>query len=263
MKVFNPAEAAIATTPQTLDRALRMLVELSRRRNMGWRLTDLARECNLDLATASRMLAGLAAHGLAARRDSDRHFIVGPQLLNLGLAAQYHVDVVRVAEAITESVAAELRLVAFVFMLSGHDFVCVARAGRGRTKALGIEVGTRRPLLRSAGGVAILQVLPAAVRKAAIAENRRRITRAHDERLVAIERMLLRSQRLSYAINRDDVVPGITAIGVGVALPVPWIAASVLVAGPSDELGDRVVEGARKVLERASRRLHDACVVPG
>ena len=108
--------SARSRTPQTLDRALHVLVELSRRRNMGWRLTDLARECELDLATASRMLAGLAARGLVARRTSDRHFIVGPELLNLGLAAEYHTDFVRVARGVTDEVSALTRQVAFVFV---------------------------------------------------------------------------------------------------------------------------------------------------
>jgi DNA-binding IclR family transcriptional regulator len=250
-------------TPQTLDRALRLLIELSRRRNMGWRLSDLARECRLDLATASRLLGGLAAHGLVARRGTDRHFIVGPELLNLGFAADYHTDFVRAAEAVARDVALETRQVAFVFLLSGNDFVCVARSGRTGLKALGIQVGTRRALMLSAGGVAILLALPAAVRNAMIEENRLRIARAKDERGAGMERMLRRSTRLRYALNRDDVVPGITAIGTGVALPEPWRAASVLVAGPSESLDKRAIRRIASVLERAGEALHAACIAPG
>jgi DNA-binding IclR family transcriptional regulator len=255
--------ASPARTPQTLDRALRLLIELSRRRNMGWRLSDLARECRLDLATASRLLSGLAAHGLVARRVIDRHFIIGPELLNLGFAADYHTDFVRAAEAVTRDVAVETRQVAFVFVLSGSDFVCVARSGRTGLKALGIKVGTRRALMLSAGGIAILLALPAAVRNAMIEENRLRIARAKDERGAGIERMLRRSTRLRYAVNRDDVVPGITAIGTGVALPAPWRAASVLVAGPSDSLDERAIERIVGILERAGQTLHAACIAPG
>ncbi len=255
--------ASRARTPQTLDRALRLLVELSRRRNMGWRLSDLARECRLDLATASRMLGGLAAHGLVARRGTDRHFIVGPELLNLGLAADYHTDFVRAAEAIAREVAGETRQVAFVYVLSGNDFVCVARSGRTGLKALGVQVGTRRALMLSAGGVAILLALPAAMRNAMIEDNRLRITRAKDERGAGIERMLRRSTRLRYALNRNDIVPGITAVGIGVALPEPWRAASVLIAGPSESLDARAIERAVGTLERGTKALGAACVAPG
>lgn len=250
-------------TPQTLDRALRLLIELSRRRNMGWRLSDLARECRLDLATASRLLGGLAAHGFVARRGSDRHFIIGPELLNLGFAADYHSDFVRAAEAAAREVAAETRQIAFVFVQSGDDFVCVARSGRSGLKALGIQVGTRRALLLSAGGVAILLALPNAIRTAIIDENRARLARAKDERTPGIERMLRRSLRLRYALNSNDIVPGITAVGVGVSLPIPWRAASILIAGPSDALDERAIERAAGVLERSCAALHAACVVPG
>ncbi len=255
--------AAPFRPPQTLDRALRLLIELSRRRNMGWRLSDLARECRLDLATASRLLGGLAAHGLVARRGADRHFIVGPELLNLGLAADYHTDFVRAAEAVARDVAAETRQVAFVFVLSGDDFVCIARGGRTGLKALGIQVGTRRPLLLSAGGVAILLALPAAVRNGIIDENRTRVARAKDQRGAGIERMLRRSLRLRYALNRNDIVPGITAVGAGVALPVPWRAASVLIAGPSDAFDERAIERAVSELERGAKALRAACNAPG
>lgn len=248
-------------TPQTLDRAVRLLVELSRRRNMGWRLTDLARECGLDLATASRMLAGLTAHGLVARRASDRHFIVGPELLNLGLAADYHVQFTRAAESVARDVAADTRQVAFVYLLAGSDFVCIARSGRSALKALGIQTGTRRALLLSAGGVALLHALPSAERTAVIEENRVRIAR--DARVAGIERMLRRSLRARYALNRNDIVPGITAIGVGIAMPLPWRAASVSIAGPSDTLDERSTERAVDRLESAARTLRASCAAPG
>lgn len=253
----------MAVAPQTVDRAIRLLVELSRRRNLGWRLTDIARECDLDPATAHRLLAGLTAHGLVARRASDRHFIVGPELLNLGLAAGYHTDFVRAAETCAREVASELHEVAFVFMRSGNDFVCVARAGRGPLRALSIEVGMRRPLLLSAGGVAILLALPAQDREAIVAENRKRLARAKDARLANIERMLRRSARLGYALNRNDIVPGITAIGVGVGLPSPWHCASVLVAGASGNLDREATRLATAVLRRAADRVRQAGVPPG
>jgi DNA-binding IclR family transcriptional regulator len=250
-------------TTRTVDRALRLLVTLSRRPQMGWRLTDLARECELDLATASRLLADFARYGAVARRRSDRHFVVGPELLNLGLAAGYHVELVREAEAIARELAAETRQVAFVYARSSGDFVCLARSGRPSMRALGIEVGTRRALLRSAGGVAILLALPAVERNALVAENRARIARDRDERAPGIERMLRRSQRLRYALNRDDVVPGITALAVGTALPAPWSAASVLVAGPSAEITAAGIARLAKRVARAAEQLRSACRAPG
>lgn len=253
----------MAAAPQTVDKAIRLLVELSRRRNLGWRLTDIARECGLDPATAHRLLAGLASHGLVARRASDRHFIVGPELLNLGLSASYHTDFVRAAEACAREVASEVREVAFVYLRAGNDFVCVARAGRGPLKALSIEVGTRRPLILSAGGVAMLLAMAADEREAVVAENRKRLVRAKDARVGSIERMLRRSARLAYALNRNDIVPGITAIGVGIALPSPWKVASVLIAGASENLDADATRRVVAVLRRGAENLREACVVPG
>lgn len=249
--------------PSTVDKAMRLLVALSRRHNLGWRLTDLARECELDPATAHRLLGGLAAQGFVARRAGDRHFVVGPELFDLGLAARYHTEFVRAAESLARELASATREVAFVFSRSGNDFVCIARAGRGVLKALSIEIGTRRPLLLSAGGVAMLLTLTATERKALVAENLARLRRAEERRLPGIERMLRRSARLGYAVNRGDIVPGVTAIGVGVALPSPWSAASVLVAGPSENVRPDRYRALRELLDAAARRLAESAVPPG
>jgi len=53
---------------QSIERALRVLRELSARARPGWRLTDLAERCDLDRGTASRMLACLVRERFAIKR---------------------------------------------------------------------------------------------------------------------------------------------------------------------------------------------------
>ena len=149
---------------QSVDRALRLLVELSRR-TTGWRMSDLARECGMDLGTVHRLLGALARAGLAVRRESDRHFLVGPEALNIGLAARYQGALVLAARTVAREVAAATRQVAFVYLRSDTDFTCIARGGRSTLRGLSVHVGTRRPLAVSAGGIAMLLRLDEAQRQ--------------------------------------------------------------------------------------------------
>src|SRR5919106_3409986 len=70
---------------QTVGRAVSLLREVAARGSFGWRLTDLAAHCGLDKATAYRMLKCLEEERLVKRRASDRHYLPGPLLFELGL----------------------------------------------------------------------------------------------------------------------------------------------------------------------------------
>ena len=170
-------------------KAARLLIELSRRSN-GWRLTDLAGESSIDLATAHRLLRCLSEFGLVARRSGDRHFVVGPEALNLGLAAVYQRQLVDLARTIAREIATETRLAGFVYLRSGDDFVCIARVGGTQVKGLSIQVGTRRPLIGSAGGVAILLKLDPKSRRAIVDANLARIRSVGQMRVRGVSKML-------------------------------------------------------------------------
>ncbi len=242
------------TGTQTVERATRLLFEVARR-STGWRLTELARATGLDLATAHRLLKGLAERGLVMRRDSDRHFLPGPELFNLGLAATYHTEFVDGARALAADLATATRLVAFVFLRSGDDFVCVARSGRNTLLGLTIRTGTRRPLASSAGGVAMLVTMPAAERKRVLAENLARLSSIGELRQRAVERMVQRSLRAGYGLNTSDVVPGITAVGVAVDLPAPWGQGSVLLSGAESAVPEKAVPALVERLRAAADAL--------
>ena len=235
------AEQGTKTGTQSVERAVRLLVELSRR-TTGWRMSDLARECGLDLATVHRLLRALSEAGLAVRRESDRHFLVGPEMMNIGLAAGYHGSLVLAARRLAREVAAASRQVAFVYLRSGEDFTCIARGGRSALKGLSVQVGTRRPLAVSAGG-------------RVLAENLVRVRRVGEQRVRGVERMWQRSLQAGHGLNRDDIVPELTSVGVGVALPAPWTLASLLVTGPSAAFDAAALDATAKLLATAGETL--------
>ena len=95
------------------------------------------------------------------------------------------------------------------------ESVCLARHdGVGPVPSLMLDVGGRRPLCLTAGGVAMLIRLPAAEQKQIEAHNRRTITQHDAVRWQGVRQMLTRSRRLSYASNLGDIAAGINAIGV-------------------------------------------------
>lgn len=199
---------------QSLARAMGLVRAVSTRPQLGWRLTDLAAHCGLDKGTAHRLLAGLAAERLVQQRGSDRHYVPGPLLFELGLALPHWSAFQSACAAALTRLSRKTGAVFFMYLLSGDEFVCAVRVGPHTLKGLSIEVGTRRPLAVSAIGAAMLVALPEKQRAAAIAANLKQTEPFGPARLEGVKRMLRRSQRHGYGINLADVTPGINAWGV-------------------------------------------------
>lgn len=248
---------------QSLERAAALLKELAARGTLGWRLSDLARRCELDKGTAHRIMAFLVRERLARQRPGDRRYVPGPLLFELSLALPGYGAFRAACTPHLARLAARLGGFAFLCLPSGADFVCAANAGDASIKALAHEVGLRRPLVVSAGGVAILLALPAERARAVIAENMRRVEKSGEVRVKAVERMLRRSQAHGYGIHLSDIVPRVNTYGVAIRDARGAPVASISVAGRSEdfpqsraaEVVAALEEGAREIAAEAAALL--------
>lgn len=206
---------ALPEVTRSLHRAIGLLRLLASHTRIGWRLSDLAEHTGLDPATVHRLLQSLVREGLATRVPGSRHYTIGPLAFGLGLAAAPYFDLGRLAHARLAAAAQALRGTLFLKMRSGVESVCLARHdGVGPVASLMLDVGGRRPLCLTAGGVAMLLHLPRAEQARIEADNRRTISRQGAQRWRGARQMLLRSRPLGYASNRGDIAAGICAIGV-------------------------------------------------
>lgn len=240
---------------QSIERALLLLRELSARARPGWRLTDLAERCALDRGTASRILSCLVRERFAVKRRGDRHFLPGPALYELGLALPEMTALTLHCQPALARLAERTRCVAFLYLRSGNDFVCASRAGVATIKGLSIEAGTRRALCLSSGGVAILVALPAAERASILAENLRRMRRARDRRIAAVERMVRRSEQRGAGVNLGEVVPRITSLAAAIRGPGGAPFAALVVSGPFELLPRERAEETLAAIEGEVRQI--------
>ena len=244
---------------QSLRRAVGLLRILSTHMATGWRLSDLAERTGLDHTTVHRMLAGLAEERLVTRVDGTRRYTLGPLAYELGVASSRYFALDRVAADRLKKLAAETRDIVFLNVRSAFDSVCIARYEvRNSLKAYAVEVGTRRPLILSAGGVAMIVQMPRAERVLVESENLRSIV--GESRQAAVRRMLRRSQQLGYGLNFEDLVPGIAAIGVAVQGTDGSPLASISVASPRENLPEdrrsRLLERMREEAALLASQLH-------
>src|SRR5688572_17203912 len=125
---------------QSIERTVAILRELAARGAFGWRLSDLASTCELDRGTTHRILACLVRERLVRQRNTDRRYVPGPLLFELGLSLPALSEFQSACSPALTRLAKRLGSVALLYLRSGSEFVCAGRYGTLQMKALTIDV---------------------------------------------------------------------------------------------------------------------------
>jgi len=251
------APAADRNGTQSLSRGIRLMRAVAARPQFGWRLSDLAAVCGMDKGTVHRMLACLVDERLVVQRPSDRHYLPGPLMYELGLALPDPAQFQRAAEAHLRAFAARLGGIALLQLRSGNEYVCSLRVGALPLTALMVYPSTRRPLFTSVGGIAILQTLDADEQRRILLDNvAQEIAKQGRQRLEALQRMRERSARHGFGVNLGDVVPGVHAFAVPLlAGEQPRAFAAVSLMGTAELYGAARIDEIRAALDEVAALL--------
>ncbi len=114
-------------------------------------LSQIARANEMNLASASTVLAVLADAGYVVRHPSSKMFSLGPLLVAAGHATLERYPVIDVARDEIRRISAEFGVELLLTVPAGGDIVAVARSGR--PDPTGLEVGRRIPLVPPLGAV--------------------------------------------------------------------------------------------------------------
>lgn len=202
---------------RSVDRTLQVLLGLSSRGEFGWRLTDLADHVGLDPGTCHRILACLVSGGFARRYPRDVKYYPGQRLFEMGVGLPQYAAFRDRVEPRLEQLALATRCICSFSLRSGHEVVCVfQKKGGVELAAMMVRVGTRRPLIGAAGGLAILKMLPGQEARRIIEANLALEANGGPRRYKAFQQMQERSAGQPYAFSAGDIAPGVHAMALGV-----------------------------------------------
>lgn len=224
------------TGTQSIERALHVLLEITARSRFGWRPTDLAARCGLDRGTTHRILASLVRAGLVRQRVSDRHYVPGPRLFEMGIALPAYPAFQAQCQPVLARMARTMPGYALLSVRSGMDVVCIASAGAPAYLGTAFDVGARRPLVANAAGTALLAALPREEARAIVARLLQPVEIPDDAQRTALRRLWQRSAAAGYGVNLGITARGVNAVAVAVhdATGAPF--ASLALAGPAAQL---------------------------
>lgn len=144
---------------KSLDAALEVLAYMARR-NGPIALSEIGRNCNMPPSKVHRYLASFVHAGLARQEGRSGRYDLGPEAMQLGLAALSRHDFVnRAADGLPELALKTSMTV--LLAVWANDGATVVRWERGMTPTVtSMGLGTTLPLLNSATGRVFLAWAP-------------------------------------------------------------------------------------------------------
>ena len=202
---------------KSLDAALEVLNFMARQ-NGPLTLSEIGRKCGMPLSKVHRYLASFVHAGLVRQEGRSGRYDLGPEAMQLGLAALARSDFVnRAADGLPE--LAQKTSMTILLAVWANDGATVVRWERGITPTVtSMGLGTTLPLLNSATGRVFLAWAPKATIENARDNELRRATRNPAllpdtaPNKTAIAELARNIRERGYASVDGQFIPGLVAI---------------------------------------------------
>jgi DNA-binding IclR family transcriptional regulator len=118
-------------------------------------LSEVARRCSLNKATAHALLNTLTERGVLLRHPEEKRYSLGPRLIAIGDAARRGYTAVDFAPGVLDDLAATTGLTASAWRVDGDRMVCVALSGADHRERPRSPLPTGLPLVPPVGLVSM------------------------------------------------------------------------------------------------------------
>lgn len=238
---------------QVLERTFGIL-EVFTESRPEWSTTQVARELELPVPTAHRILAALKRLGYVSQDGQTRRFRLGVAALSLGERARTLADLRPVAIGPLRELSEATGETALLTVLSpARDrSVCLERVETSQPLRLSVQPGRQLPLHAGASQKALLAFMPTGEIDRLTAQPLERCCTATITSRPALRRELAAIRARGWSSSYEETNVGVWGIAVPVLSPADVVCA-VGIAGPSPRLTDaRVRQDVRLAHEAAT-----------
>ncbi|MBU1274046.1 MAG: IclR family transcriptional regulator [Proteobacteria bacterium] len=235
---------------QSIHRAIGLLRIVVAHNERGISLAALARECDLHVATARRMLGALEAEGLLAHDPATKLYHLGIELFYFGAAAhqfqvrdRYRHTLERIARRTEDTV--------FLSIRSGNDSLVIDRVeGAFPIRTLTHEVGQRSPLGIGAGSTVLLATMPDKKVRAVIQANQRRYLNYKNSTPEQVWQSVNHYRQFGHSLTGGVFIPEAVAMARAVHDASGEVVAAISVAAIRQRMGPERREEIAAILQQ-------------
>jgi len=219
----------------SLSRGLQIL-QLLAHENRPLGVTDIADRLAVDPSTSYRLLATLEKHGFI-RQESSKKYILGFGVVDIASALLRQLDVVTIAAPHLRVLMSGTGESAHLAVADGKRAAIVAQTRSPGMLRVDTPIGSGEPLYCTAVGKALLAELDPVGLKALLGNAPLR--RYSPNTITNIDMLVTELQRTrdrGYALDDEELHPGVRCIAVGVRDHTGTIVAAVGVSAPASRL---------------------------
>lgn len=204
-------------------------------------LSELADEVSMAKSTVHRHLRTLHDLHLVSHRDGE--FRLGFELLTLGEEARNRGEIFQLIEQKVNEIGEQTgEKVQFMAEQDGIGY-CIFRARGGHAVDTEPFVGSRMPLHATSAGKAVLAFLPDHRMREIIERSLPKETPETVTEYESLRDELDSIREQGYAVNHEEHIEGLNAIGAPVRKPDGGVVGAISVSGPTKRFEDDGYEG--------------------
>jgi DNA-binding IclR family transcriptional regulator len=237
-----------------VKRALTILRLLATSGRRGMALTDVARATRLPNSTIHRLLNQLVEERLVMQIEGSRFYAIGPLAYELGLAAAQQFDIRSLMRPAMERLSLQAQETVYLILRSGDEAVCIDLVeGPTPVRVMTLQVGSRRPLGLGAGGLAILAAMAKDDQERVVERVGPKIQEQWGFSTPLLMASLASTRSIGFAVIRNRVNPGVTAIGSAIHDSLDHVFGAVTIAASSSRMNEARVRDMQLLLRRAGQ----------
>ena len=233
---------------QSIHRAIAILRAVSKYDEKGVRLSKVAQEVNLHVATTRRLLQALALEGFIKYDAVTKLYHIGYGaygLVNTDNIMIYRDSYHSALEAISNKTGDTTYLVT----RSGYDLICIDQIQGNHMVQVVYDIGMRAPLGCGGGGAAILAASPDNQVKSILAANESRYIEHNNISLKKIKNAIKLSRKLGFGLSEGLFMKGVTSVGLPISSIKNEIIGAICVASVPSRMDRRRCQNIAKIIK--------------
>ena len=248
---------------QSIQRGLQVLRHVAAQPK-GCRLRDVTIACDLNKATAHRILTALVVEGFLHLDAATHVYELGQEAQIIGWSSRARQDIRALAQRSLIRICRASGDTVFLSLRTGIEAVCIDRhVGDFPIKTLTLEVGSRRPLGIGAGSLALLAFLPDDEIDEILKMSRSALALYPLLPIDAIRALTREARQQGYSFNNERVVAGMSAVGVPVLEKNGRPIAAISVAAITSRMTPQHIASIVQWLKEESTQLSDSRQMEG
>ncbi|MEY9784277.1 IclR family transcriptional regulator [Sinorhizobium fredii] len=215
----------------TIDKALSLLDTISRLDTEAG-LTDIARRCALDKATARRFLVELERHGFVEQDPETRKYRIGSAPVRLARIREARYPFLRVAVPFIKALAETSAETVHLSEYSGGRLSTIHVEDSPRAHRVNVDVGTLLPFHATASGLAYLAFCSAGEIDAVLSKPLEKFTDHTVADPAAVRSLLRETATRGFSIGNQGIEAGVVSTAAPIRAPGGHPIGCVAIAAP-------------------------------